>query len=479
MDHPAEAAGTNDPRRTWPAFGWLVLLLGSCCLAAAPDGATTTSGPAKTGGGATATVASSSDGTAGTGGSGASGGQTAGAATTSGSGASTGEGATGAGSSSGGTGASTGGGSSGGTTGAPCDAGASCVAQGGCALGVIACGESGPTCQPTGSQPDGTVCHAGICCSGACVDLQADPGNCGGCGNVCPAGAVAPCQFGRCETYLAQAGGTVSGLAVEGADLYWSVGDHEGGVWTMPVDGGIVFWVDVTPWGPDPVAAMAVASHHVYEMTNGGLWEVPLLGGLVTDISAGGVAAPGNLAVSSSSVLWVSPGSGVYGEPFGISRWSPAFSVYPDPNGCGLAADSDSLYLGAGSSLLQVSIDAGTASTLASGQSFGGLCTLVEAAGSLYWIDEWDPGLGATLMTVTIDGGTPVALASGLENPTGLAVDESFAYFTEANMVLKVPLDGGAPVALGSFSSPPAPIAVDGTSVYCVMDGHIGKITPK
>lgn len=38
----------------------------------------------------------------------------------------------------------------------------------------------------------------GICCNGACstVDVQTDPSNCGGCGNVCPDGV--PCNSGAC-----------------------------------------------------------------------------------------------------------------------------------------------------------------------------------------------------------------------------------------------------------------------------------------
>lgn len=61
-----------------------------------------------------------------------------------------------------------------------------------------ACGQclSG-TCAPL---PDGTSClNGGTCCGGACADLQADPNNCGSCGNTCPGGTLPFCIGGFCS----------------------------------------------------------------------------------------------------------------------------------------------------------------------------------------------------------------------------------------------------------------------------------------
>ncbi len=50
--------------------------------------------------------------------------------------------------------------------------------------------------------PSALMCPARqLACGGACVELATDVRNCGGCGNVCPAGNV--CLAGRCNTVLA------------------------------------------------------------------------------------------------------------------------------------------------------------------------------------------------------------------------------------------------------------------------------------
>jgi len=61
-----------------------------------------------------------------------------------------------------------------------------------------ACGQCvGGTCAPLA---DGTPClNGGTCCAGACADLQADPNNCGSCGNTCTGAATPFCIGGFCS----------------------------------------------------------------------------------------------------------------------------------------------------------------------------------------------------------------------------------------------------------------------------------------
>lgn len=57
----------------------------------------------------------------------------------------------------------------------------------------------GTRCQGGNKRPNGTcVCGTGTTeCSGACIDRQSDPTNCGSCGNVCSVGL--PCTNGVCR----------------------------------------------------------------------------------------------------------------------------------------------------------------------------------------------------------------------------------------------------------------------------------------
>ncbi|HEX8790716.1 MAG TPA: hypothetical protein VF765_07175 [Polyangiaceae bacterium] len=86
-------------------------------------------------------------------------------------------------------------------------------------------------------------------------------------------------------------------------------------------------------------------------------------------------------------------------------------------------------------------------------------------------------------MKAPLAGGAPTTLASDQNQPFGIAVDESYVYWTEfgSRHVMKVPIAGGTPVTIASNRLNPAGIAVDATSVYWTNfgEGTVMRLTPK
>ena len=76
----------------------------------------------------------------------------------------------------------------------------------------------------TAAAPD---CSAAACtctgtmCGPACVHLDSDSNNCGACDKACPG----TCSGGRCRPIVvAQGQGTITGLALDAANIYWANG---------------------------------------------------------------------------------------------------------------------------------------------------------------------------------------------------------------------------------------------------------------
>jgi len=102
---------------------------------------------------------------------------------------------------------------------------------------------------------------------------------------------------------------------------------------------------------------------------------------------------------------------------------------------------------------------------------------LVLSDTRVYWADSGFGRVGSVLKT----GGSVIDIASG-DFPSGLALDASYAYWTDRGIsmgaLMKSPLGGGTAVKLVEAPKFPMPVAVDSTHVYYGQDGgYLHKIS--
>jgi hypothetical protein len=94
------------------------------------------------------------------------------------------------------------------------------------------------------------------------------------------------------------------------------------------------------------------------------------------------------------------------------------------------------------------------------------------------------PTGGAGGTPLCVPGEDPVVIAKGLRGPEQIAIDDTFAYFTDhegathAGSVLRVPLAGGEVVELVADQIAPYGIAIDATHVYwtSLLEGLVQRV---
>jgi len=364
----------------------------------------------------------------------------------------------------------------------------------------------------------GMTCQNGECacppgllsCGGTCVDEQTDNGNCGACAVVCSTGLstdAAVCTAGRCLATLG--GGTEGpeGMAVAGANVYWTCGWSGGGSPVMMVStsgsGQTTLAMAAQETIPTQIAVEGSNVYWAETQANGGppgyVMQTSTGGGTATVLASG---APCSVAVDATSIYWMdgctafdggNPIGSVMKEPIGggaattlaSGQTLPASAAYAP---IGFAVDATSVYWTTSDSVLKVSTGGGTVITLASGQTFPGWSTaLAVDATSVYWTTS------DSVMKVSTAGGAPSALASGQSFYAAgqqLAVDGTSAYWLSGGSVIKVSAAGGTPTVLVSgqqMAAASGAIAVDATSVYFTNvptvsgdpDFSVMRLTPK
>jgi hypothetical protein len=297
------------------------------------------------------------------------------------------------------------------------------------------CGGCGDVCGGGGCDGGNCVCdldggarnfcpsEPGTTNEGVCSSLETDPQNCGGCGLACIASfpsTTSGCEACQCLVMLAREQAGATSIAVDGQRAYWVV---PGGVITTFLTGGAP---DETVSGGTP-RSLATAPTGIYWTDNdaGAVLEGSAIGGDEFYTLASNQSNPWGIAVDATRVYWTN--------------------------------NTDA------GTVMSVLLDGGGLATLASGQDQPSAIAVDFTRA--YWTDQ---GAGTVMAVSLTDGGSPTALATGQLAPSAIAVDSTSVYWTNAagGTVMSVPLDGGSPVTLASGQAQPFSILVDATRVY-------------
>jgi hypothetical protein len=310
----------------------------------------------------------------------------------------------------------------------------------------------------------------------------------------------APCDGGACKPVSIATGQTVPfDLAVDGTNAYFTNAGNDGGtgsVAMVPLDGGTV-----TPLaqGLNRVSDIAIDSANVYWISHDSQQATNGYGDIATVAKTGGSPAFVVQGIDDNLRRFA-----IYG---GNYFWSLDFfaEIYEKVSNqvdpvllasnvdviAGMQVDSTGLYAAVGGSgsagdsvVVSVQFDGGGSVLYSYGatQTLGGLA--IDGA-NVYYTNASDN----TVDQVAKSGNPvppPTVIAQAQNNPSQVAVDGSFVYWTTEGTsaasymdgtVMKVPIGGGQVYQLAGSQAHPRGIAVDGTNVYWTNmgDGTVMK----
>jgi hypothetical protein len=281
-------------------------------------------------------------------------------------------------------------------------------------------------------------------------------------------------------TILASGENFPSGIAIEGATLYWTnqgsisnpVGPGEGLVMSIPAVGGTP--TALVPAQKDPKRVISDGTSIFF--TNGGYeTDGGTAGGGVFQAGAAG-AAPTLLTAAKFPIDLVIVGTNLI---FSDMDANAILSV-PKTGGAAtqltvaegvrfMATDgNNTFYTSSAGTVNKLPASGGQAQVLATGQ--GDPRGIAVDSGYVYWANYGD----GNISRVSSLGGAVQVLATGQSRPLAIAADSANAYWTNlgAGTIAKVPISGGAVTAIAADQAAPWGIDLDNTHVYWTNNGN-------
>ncbi len=300
--------------------------------------------------------------------------------------------------------------------------------------------------------PVSLPCEAGLTpCAAACVDLQSAPSSCGRCGHDCGGGA---CMSAVCQPLiLAQGQDVPRGIAVSGANVYFTTHTASGYVASCPTT-GCGNKPTVLTQGLAEGSGIALSGTSLFFMAFGNYLDG---GGYVGN----GAFSCTTTGCSPATALTSSPGN-----PVGTTT-DGAFVYWNDSS----LGDIFSCAVGG---------CGGTPTVLASGQSSPWYGIAVDAGSTfVYWVDRGAGTVARCDLPTCAGGVQPVA--TNLLGPFDLTLAGASVYFTDydpnnptnAGTVDVCPVTGcsNGNTAFATQQTTPSGIAADDAGIYWANNG--------
>ncbi len=247
-------------------------------------------------------------------------------------------------------------------------------------------------------------------------------------------------------------------------------------------------------------AATSVAVAPSGEVVLGGAFDATI------DLGTGAIRSPRAAYDTTTSAMFVARYAQQPGPSFSQETQCPVVLDGGSPPGAraialsgqriaDIALSPQSVYWTTGGEVMSASVAGSEPVPLAIGQK--GSAALAIDSQSIYWVNTgsfgpssapYGPGGDGSIVSMALDGGAPRVLARSQNQPSAIAVDDAFVYFTAADgasadgggggTVFSTPIDGGAPAVLVSgIGSGEAVAAHGGDVVFAAaapVDGGTG-----